>query len=112
MAGLSGLVVTLVSTVFARSSKDDQGFPDYNHLEYAKPMPAPDQQVPQLGPGSFHMEVGGKRAQAANVPMEEMPMPLRPAQNADNGEPPMDFIDGFAAPSSSAPAVSTTTATK
>ena len=115
MAGLSGLVFSLVTTVFARSKNDDQDFPDYNHLEYAKPMPAPDEQVPQPPPGSIHMEVGGNTSPDQTTPLDELPVAIHPAQQPDTSEPSMDFFDNGAPPpptiaaSTGAPVVSSAT---
>ena len=50
--------LTLASAAAARS-KDADDFPDYTHVEYAKPLPPPDQQVPEPPRGSFHLQVGG-----------------------------------------------------
>src|SRR5262245_49548889 len=106
-----GLGLLITAGVWARRSQDDaEGFPDYNRLEYAKPLPPADQQVPQAPPGSINMKVGGKKAASDTTPLEELPVRLRQASGDDSGEPPLDFIETAPIIPASAPIVSTTTA--
>jgi hypothetical protein len=88
----------------SRSAGGGDGFPDYNRLEFAKPLPPADQQVPERKPGSIDLEVG-KGAPAVTVPLDAVPMPLtHQAPGLDETEPPMIGIieDTAAATASSA----------
>jgi len=106
-----GLVLSLCGDSFARKKKDDEGFPDYNKLEYTQKKPDPDHQVQESAPGSFHMEVGNKRSAQTGVPLDQLPIAVRGGGSAENGEPPIDFID-TGLPVSTVPAVASTTTVK
>src|SRR4051812_48250593 len=74
IAAAAGLF--LVSGSFAKSKPQDD-FPDYNRLEYAKPLPPPDQQVAPPLPGSIQMQVGNKKKVYDEVPPETLGIPIR-----------------------------------
>jgi hypothetical protein len=87
------VILAAVSVVYARSS-DKDAFPDYNRLEYAKPLPPVDQQVEESKPGSIQRRFGEKSAQASDreVPLNALPIPLRGAAYSDDSEPPISDL--------------------
>jgi hypothetical protein len=74
-------------------NREEQDFPDYNRLEYAKPLPPPDQQPVESPRGSIQMRVGDKPVTAQAVPLDSLQVPIRPANSGNGSEPPLDFID-------------------
>jgi hypothetical protein len=94
-AGVIGLVLNWVPVSFGKSKPQDD-FPDYNRLEYAKPLPPPDQQVTSPPPGSIQMEVGSKKKQITDVPPETLSVPIRPRDYDSGSEPPIsDLLDDY-----------------
>jgi hypothetical protein len=89
---LFSLETVLASPILFARSKESDGFPDYTKLEYAKPMPPADQQVPERPGGSINVIVGQVNKELINSP-EALPIPiLHKAAGPDDSEPPMDGI--------------------
>jgi len=109
--GLAGVLLCLLaaSAGARRRSSDegDDGFPDYNRLEYAKPLPPPDQQVQAPKPGSINMEVGREEPGPA-APVDAVPLPLtHKSHDADDSEPPLTGMLEETAPAVSTSSVLT-----
>jgi hypothetical protein len=105
---LPGLLVALAVVCFA-SRKDAIEYPDYTRLEYAKPLPPPDQQVEAPGPGSIHMVVGDRKRVVEGASLESLPVALlHPDVPADESEPSMaDVLELSTQPVSAVPSPST-----
>ncbi|HVO32639.1 MAG TPA: hypothetical protein VMU17_01910 [Elusimicrobiota bacterium] len=71
---------------------DDDSFPDYNKIEYARPLPPVEQQQQQAKPGSIQLSVDMSHPAAADTDAVA-PAPARtPPRKADDSEPPLDFM--------------------
>src|SRR5437870_300809 len=98
-----GVGVFLLSPLVLARKNDDQGFPDYNHLEFAKPKPPADQQVPEAPRGGIPLRVDMSHPSTDLPPDALSAPPARPAQVVNESEPPMDgFIDTLTVKKSSA----------
>ena len=74
-----------------RRDSDEDDFPNYDKVEYAKPLPPVDQQVPQPKPGSFHLRVGDPKP-TQDASMDDIPVQLMDnKKHADDSEPALDF---------------------
>jgi hypothetical protein len=90
-----GVLAILSADGRARSRSDKDGFPDYNRLEYAKPLPPVDEQQPESKPGSIQRRFGDKPVSAGDtIPLNALPISLRPTPESDESEPPIsDLLD-------------------
>src|SRR5882672_10965037 len=86
------LVLIALPAIVRSRYKATEDFPDYNHLEYAKPLPPSDQQVQEAPPGSIHQIFGNRKPAAVAVPIDALPVSLHPTQNRDESEPSMDDL--------------------
>src|SRR5262249_22895105 len=112
-AGAVVLAALLAGPALAkRHDPDDDEFPNYNKLEYAKPLPPVDQQVPEPRPGSFHLRVGDK-TKAQETTMDDLPVQLMgEKRKSEESGPPLDFASAEIQVVPSTPTVSPSTTTK
>jgi len=98
----------------ANNNSNGDDFPDYNRLEYAKPLPPVAEQVPEAKPGSIDLKVGMQQP-TESEPLDAIPVRIgRSSQDPDDGEPSMaGMLDDSQVSTSTAlahPVVSTTSA--
>jgi len=111
IAALTGLLLSWTPEAFSKQKKEND-FPDYNRLEYAKPLPAPDEQVAPPPPGSFSMRVGEKKKTINEVPPDILGVPIRPRDNDNGSEPPIsDLLDDYKITPASSAGVTASTPT-
>ena len=111
IAVLLGLILNGAPDALSKS-KPDNDYPDYNRLEYAKPLPAPDQQIQPPPPGSISMRVGEKKTRIDAVPPDTLSIPIRSRDDDSGSEPPIaDLLDDYKIAPATPPALAVTTST-
>ncbi|OGR91840.1 MAG: hypothetical protein A2992_09115 [Elusimicrobia bacterium RIFCSPLOWO2_01_FULL_59_12] len=127
----NGILPVLIAIGFLKvpspswaGSKQNDGFPDYNRLEYAKPRPPVEEQLKEPKPGSIQRKFGDTNEDNSGGadPLNSIPIPLlRPAPKTDDSEPPiseileeaevsLSTVTASVIPSASTPTVSAPTA--
>lgn len=92
--GFMGIMVSalvFLSSAAWAGSRNTNGddFPDYTRIEYAKPLPPVDQQVPAPPPGGIPLNVNMGQV-SDSTSLDEIPVRLgRTSQNSDDSEPSM-----------------------